>query len=357
MILMLLVPTALAVPGVSAQSFVLLDAGTRTVLAEHNADTQMLIASTTKIMTAALVLEHANMDDVVEILPEHTGIEGSSMYLRTGESMTVGDLLYGLMLSSGNDAAVALAYHVAGGIEEFAALMNEKAAALGMTNSSFQNPHGLDGDAHYSTARDMAILTAWAMESEDFAQVAGTRSTQAAGRSLTNHNKLLWRYPDAEGVKTGFTKAAGRSLVSSAQRDGTRLICVTLSAPNDWNDHRALLDWGFANYKYHEILVQGAEFAQVPVISGVENRAVLTAEQGLALLLHPDDTVTITAHVPHHVFAGVAAGKPGGKIVVEVNGEQAFETRLLYSEDVALDETNQLGFWEEIQWNWNMLWK
>ena len=356
-LLTLLVPTALAVPGVSARSFVLLDAGTRTVLAEQNADTQMLIASTTKIMTAALALEHASMDDIVEILPEYTGIEGSSMYLRAGESMTVGDLLYGLMLSSGNDAAVALAYHVAGGIDAFAALMNEKAAALGMTNSNFQNPHGLDGDAHYSTARDMAILTAWAMESEAFAQVAGTRSTQAAGRSLVNHNKLLWRYPDAEGVKTGFTKAAGRSLVSSACRDGTRLICVTLSAPDDWDDHHALLDWGFANYKYHQILVQGAEFAQVPVISGTADSVALAPEQGLALLLHPDDLVTVTAHVPRHLFAGVNAGEQGGTVMVAVNGQPTFETRLLYSESVALDETNRLGFWEEIQWNWNMLWK
>ncbi|MCL2588008.1 MAG: serine hydrolase, partial [Oscillospiraceae bacterium] len=155
------VPTA--IPGVSAQSYILIDAGTGTVLAERAADEQKLIASTTKILTAIVTLTHAAPDEVVEIQPEHTGIEGSSMYLRAGEEMTVRDLLHGLMLSSGNDAAVALAYHVAGGVEEFAVLMNELARALGMTNSHFENPHGLDAETHYSTARDMAVLTAHAM--------------------------------------------------------------------------------------------------------------------------------------------------------------------------------------------------
>jgi len=353
---MLSVPTVLAAPGVSAHSFVLMDAGSGTVLAEQNADVQMLIASTTKIMTAALVLEHADMDEEVKIKPEHTGIEGSSMYLRAGETMTVGDLLHGLMLASGNDAAVALAYHVAGGIEEFAVLMNQKAEALGMENSSFQNPHGLDADAHYSTARDMALLASWAMESEAFAEVVGTRSTQAAGRSLVNHNKLLWRYQGAEGVKTGYTRAAGRSLVSTAQRDGTRLICVTISAPDDWDDHAALLDWGFENYRYHGIIDQGAVFAEIPVISGMESHVELIAEERLSQLLHPSDEVTITARVPRFVYAGVTKGQTGGMLSVEVNGEKVLETQLLFRESVALDESGRLSFWEEVKWNWHMLW-
>ena len=343
-------------PGVSARSFVLMDAGTRTVLAERNADTQMLVASTTKILTAALVIVHADdLDEVVTIMPEAVGIEGSSMYLRAGEEITVRDLLYGLMLASGNDAAVALAYHVAGGIPAFAALMNEKAAELGMTHSHFSNPHGLDAEDHLSTARDMGLLTAWAMELEDFVQIASTRQVQAGGRSLVNHNKLLWRYTGALGVKTGFTKASGRSLVSAAERDGTMLVCVTLSAPDDWNDHAALYDWGFARYKYHAPIRAGDVYVTVPVISGLQDQVDLVAEMNLSLLVSPDDVVTIDANVPRFVYAEVRAKQEAGRVIVSVNGEPALETRLLFAESVCLDESNRLGFWEELRWRWDMI--
>ena len=352
--LFLLAPVAQAsgAPGVSARSYVLLDAGTGTVLAERAADEQMLVASTTKILTAVVVLEHVALDDVVEIRPEHVGIEGSSMYLRAGETLTVRDLLLGLMLASGNDAAVALAYHVAGGIDEFAALMNEKAAALGMANSSFANPHGLDAEGHYSTARDMGILTVYAMQSADFVEIASSRNASAAGRSLVNHNKLLWRYTGAEGVKTGYTRASGRSLVSAASRDGTRLICVTLSAPDDWNDHAALLDWGFANYAYHGILTAGEVVATVPVIAGMGDSVTLVAEETLELLTAADDEVGVTMEVPRFVYAGVRADDVGGRVTVDVNGERVLEARLLFGECVELDEANRLSLWETVRRNW-----
>jgi len=340
---------AAGVPGVSARSYVLMDAGTGTVLSERAADEQMLVASTTKILTAVVALEHTVPDDVVEIKPEHVGIEGSSMYLRVGEMVTVRDLLYGLMLSSGNDAAVALAYHVAGGVAEFALLMNEKAGALGMMNSHFLNPHGLDAEGHYSTARDMAVLTAYAMGIEHFVEIVSTRNAQAAERNFVNHNKLLWRYLGAEGVKTGFTKAAGRSLVSAASRDGTRLICVTLSAPDDWADHAALLDWGFDHFKYYEILSQGYMVATVPVISGLGDSVTLVAEEGLKLLASVGDEVVVVTEAPRFVYADIQAGKQGGRVFVTVNGEQMLETRLLFNESVALDETNRLTFWEEMK--------
>ena len=345
---------AVLVPGVSAESYVLMDAGTETVLAARGADTRKLVASTTKILTAVVTLEQVDPDEMVEIEAAHVGIEGSSMYLRVGETLTVRDLLYGLMLSSGNDAAVALAYHVAGGVSEFALLMNERAATLGMTGSQFANPHGLDAEGHYSTARDMALLAAYAMELEVFAEIVSTRNIQAGGRSLVNHNKLLWRYPGAEGVKTGFTKAAGRSLVSSAEREGTRLICVTLSAPDDWDDHGALLDWGFANYQYRHILTQGDVVAMLPVISGTRERVSLVAEESLELLIGTSDEVTVVVEVPRFVYATVSAGEQGGRVTVAVNGETVLETRLLYDEGVALDETNRLSFWEEMKWQLRM---
>jgi len=349
------VAQASGAPGVSARSYILLDAGTGTVLAERAADTQMLVASTTKILTAVVVLEHVSPDELVEIRPAYTGIEGSSMYLQAGETLAVRDLLYGLMLSSGNDAAVALAYHVAGGLEDFAELMNEKAAALGMTNSHFTNSHGLDAEGHYATARDMALLTAYAMDLEEFAQIVGTRSISAGGRSLVNHNKLLWRYPGAEGVKTGFTKAAGRSLVSAAQREGMRLVCVTLSAPDDWDDHTALLNWGFDNYRYYKMLASGEVISTVPVITGKGESVQLIAETELELLVGAQDEVTVVIEAPRFVYADVRGGDPGGRVIVEVNGKKVLETRLLYGESVALDEANRLSFLEEIKWHWRMV--
>jgi len=350
-LLSVLIPAASAAnaPGVSARSYVLIDAGTGTVLLERDADTQMLVASTTKILTAVVALTHTSPDDLVEIQPEHVGIEGSSMYLRAGETVTVRDLLYGLMLSSGNDAAVALAYHVAGGVAEFAVLMNEKAAALGMDNSHFVNPHGLDAEGHYATARDMGLLAAYAMSLEEFVVIASTRNVQAAGRSLVNHNKMLWRYAGAEGVKTGYTRASGRSLVSSASREGTRLICVTLSAPDDWDDHAALLDWGFANYKYHGILAAGEVVATLPVISGVGDSVTLVAADGLALLTSAEDEVTVMFEVPRFVYADVTAGESGGLAYVTVNGARVSEVRLVFGESVAVDAAQRLGFWDGLR--------
>jgi len=356
-VLILFVPAADAAadaPGVSAKSYTLLEPATGTVLAERSAHVQMPVASLTKIMTAAVVLERNVLDEPVEILPEYTGIEGSSMYLRAGETLTVGELLYGLMLASGNDAAVALAYHVAGGIPEFADLMNEKAADLGMENSSFANPHGLDAAGHFSTAYDMAILAGWAMESEQFAQIVGTRNTQAAGRSLVNHNKLLWRYEGALGVKTGFTKKAGRGLVSAAQREGTRFICVTISAPDDWDDHKALLNWGFANYRTHRVIARGDAVAMIPLISGRLEAVTLIAESDVTLLTKAGDSIQVGIEVPPFAYAPIQAGDPGGTLYVEVNGERMQEIRLLYGETTLRDEAMRLTIWEQIRRSFEM---
>ena len=224
------------VEAVSAEKAILMDAATGRVLYEKHADEESLIASTTKIMTALVVCEQCNVLDRVRIPAEAVGVEGSSLYLREGEVLTVQELLYGLMLHSGNDAAAALAIYCGGTIEGFAELMNDKARALGLESTHFANPHGLDAPDHHSTARDLAVLASYAMENPIFAQTVSTKTVRAGERSLRNHNKLLWQVDGADGVKTGFTKAAGRILVSSATRDGRRLVAVTINAPDDWND-------------------------------------------------------------------------------------------------------------------------
>ena len=228
---------------VSATAAVLLDADTGQLLYEKNGDEQMLIASTTKIMTALVALEQAEPDDTVTVTREHM-TEGSSMYLKPGETVRVEELLYGLLLCSGNDAALALT-ECAGGPEPFVALMNEKAAALGMTHTSFANPNGLDAEGHYSTARDMAVLAAAAMEEPTFRRICSSRAVTIGQRTMENHNRLLRQVEGCIGLKTGYTKAAGRTLVSCAERCGCRLIAVTLRDSDDWADHAALYEYGF----------------------------------------------------------------------------------------------------------------
>ena len=228
---------------VSATAAVLMDADMGQVLYEKNGDRQMLIASTTKIMTALVVLEHAAPDDVITVTPDHMA-EGSSMYLRAGETVRVEELLYGLLLCSGNDAALALT-ECAGGLTPFVALMNEKAAALGMAHTSFANPNGLDADGHYSTARDMAVLAAAAVENPTFRRICSSRSVTIGQRTMENHNRLLRQVEGCVGLKTGYTQAAGRTLVSCTERDGGRLVAVTRQDGNDWADHAALKNNGF----------------------------------------------------------------------------------------------------------------
>ena len=320
----------------AAQAAIVVHPETGTVLYEKNADARLGIASTTKILTALVVLEHCALDEPVEILPEYTAVEGSSMYLRAGETYTVEELLYGMMLVSGNDAAVALACHTAGSVQAFADMMNDKARALGMTGSAFQNPNGLDAEGHYSTARDMAKLACAAMENETFRTIVSTKSTTVDGQTLVNHNRLLRSYDGAVGVKTGYTKTAGRTLVSCAQRGATRFVCVTLSDPDDWNDHTRLLDWAFENYEYRAVAGDTPVYA-VPVLSGTVQVCAVTPEREAYLLLRPEDTVTLTAELPRFAFAPVQQGARAGTLTATGPDGQSVSVALCYAEPAALD--------------------
>ena len=233
-------------PQVSAKSAALLDGMTGECLYEKNGDQRALIASTTKIMTGLLVCEAGDLDRTVTVPETAAGTEGSSMYLKSGETLTRRELLYGMMLHSGNDAALTLAISISGSEAAFVRQMNRRACALNLTQTHFANPHGLDSGENYSTALDLARLAQAALQNEQFRTVVSTKTIACAGRTLTNHNKLLWRYDGCIGVKTGYTRHAGRILVSAAERGGRMLIAVTISDPDDWRDHTALLDYGFA---------------------------------------------------------------------------------------------------------------
>ncbi|MBQ7769172.1 MAG: D-alanyl-D-alanine carboxypeptidase [Oscillospiraceae bacterium] len=333
---------------VSAESAILLDAQTGRVLYEKQADKQSLIASTTKIMTALVVCEQTNVLDRVRIPPEAVGIEGSSMYLKAGEIMTVQELLYGLMLHSGNDAAVALAIYCGGTVEGFAELMNDKAHRLGMHDTHFVNPNGLDAPGHYSTARDMAKLAAYAMENPIFTKTVSTKTVKAAGRTLTNHNKLLWSLDGAEGVKTGFTKAAGRILVSSCSRQGRRLIAVTMNDRNDWQDHKQLMDGGFADFSVRQLVTAGECLGTVQVISGEKETVQLLAAEDFSYALTAEEQPELVLSKPGFVYAPVVSGQDAGFAYLCLNGKSFGKIPLIYGETVETEEIKKPSLWEKL---------
>ncbi len=319
---------------ISARSAILMDADSGRVIYEKNSQEKSLIASTTKIMTALVVCEQCNVLDRVQIMPEAVGIEGSSMYLREGEILTVQELLYGLMLHSGNDAAVALAIYCGGTVEGFVALMNDEARRLGLENTHFENPNGLDNENHYSTAQDLAKLTAYAMENEIFAKTVSTKTMQVGERHLTNHNKLLWRYEGADGVKTGYTKAAGRILVSSAQKNGRRLVAVTIHAPDDWNDHIELLNTGFQGYETKTIVEKGDCVGNMAVMSGDGQTTQVIAEEGFTYPLAESEKVTYLFPGSGFIYAPVTAGDEAGFVHILVEGRPVGKIKVVYGDTV-----------------------
>ena len=342
-------------PATSAASAILVDAESGRVLYEKDAHTRRGIASTTKLMTALVAAESvADLSAQVEILREDTLTEGSSMYLKVGETVTVEALFYGLLLQSGNDAALALARYCAGDVETFVARMNEKARALGMADTRFANPNGLDDEDHYSTAADMAILAAACMDNELVAKVAACKTAVVDGRTFVNHNKLLSLYPDCVGMKTGYTSASGRTLVSAARRDGQLLLCVTLGDPDDWRDHAALFDYGFetyprqllssANRTVGLVRTTGSLVPVVPVRTAGETWYPLAAEE----------QVKAGLELPDCVQAPVADDAPVGAITFTLGGETIGETALVCAAGVRSDLAPERGplerLWSLFPW-------
>ena len=325
----------------------MLDAVSGRVLHEKDPHSQSLIASTTKIMTALIVCEQCNVLDRMQIPKEAVGIEGSSMYLQEGEVLTIQELLYGLMLRSGNDAAVALAIYCGGTVEGFAELMNDKARNLGLTNTHFVNPNGLDAPGHYSTARDLAVLAAYAMENPVFYQTVSTKNVRVGERYLTNHNKLLWRVEGADGVKTGYTKAAGRILVSSATRDHRRIITVTIDDGDDWNDHAALIHEGFSRYRMTDIVAQGDCLATLEVLGGENRRVEVLARTDFSFPLAPEERPQTMLPGPGFAYAPVAEGGEAGFAYVLIEGKAVGRIPVVYGQTIE-QEKEEKGFFEKL---------
>lgn len=346
--LTLTAPPARAV-GTNASCAILMDAESGRVLYGQDIHQPRLIASITKLMTALVAAEQADdLDEAVTIQGGWLGSEGSSIYLKAGEEITLRGLLYGLLLQSGNDAAMAVACHTAGSMEGFVALMNEKAAQLGMEDSSFANPSGLNDDDHYSTAYDMALLAQACLKNETVADICATRSITIGKRTFVNHNKLLYLYKDCVGMKTGFTEKAGRTLVSAATRDGQTLICVTLNDGNDWNDHMKLLDYGFQTYPRQVLCRAGEALGSVAVEGSlIPAMAAVTAEEvGYPLAAGEEPVMEVellrrpSAPIDPLVQLGEARWLLDGQVVASA--------ALMSRGSAGLDAREPMTFWEKL---------
>lgn len=343
-------PTA---PTVVGEAAVLMDAQTGQILYQKNANEQMYPASTTKMLTALIALQLGELDETVTVSREASITEGSAIWLKEGEQLTLEDLLYALMLNSANDAAVAIAQHLAGSVEDFSQLMNTKAKEWGAKNSNFTNPHGLPDEQHYTTAYDLAVIARQAVRNKDFMQIAGTK-TKTISRAdpedlsyLINHNRLLWNYEGTIGIKTGYTTVAQQCIVAAAQRDNRELIAVVLKTQglNIWRDTTALLDYGFNHYQLHQLLDKGTV---------VGESSVKYSKQAIALIAGQDVYYNFPAdHQPkiekkinlNTPVAPIAKGQVLGQLEI-YDGDQLLKTiDLLAGSEVKRPLTSYWWFW------------
>lgn len=341
-----------AVPKTSAEAFVLYCADNGQILCSKNENKKMKPASTTKIMTSLLALEEAASLNKKVKFTEAMTAEGSSMYLKVGEVVTLKDLAAGMMMASGNDAANATALTVSGSTEKFSELMNGRANQIGMRNTHFVTPSGLDDDNHYSTAFDMALLMAYALENEEFAQLTSQKSVtvdfiEPASKKTTysNHNRLLSLYKYCIGGKTGYTMAAGRCLVSAAKKDGITLVCVTMNDRNDWKDHASLYDYGFSQlYSYQ---TEDSKFCvDVPCVGGTADKVAVMGEKDVPVIVQSEDKDKIVrkVYLDSFVYAPIKANQTVGKIEYLIDGKTIARVNLVAVNDVNSQKENKSLF-------------
>ena len=324
-------------PNVSAKSAALYQPDSNTFLFRKNSDTKMPMASTTKIMTALVAIEGCeDLDTPLPVSDECIGTEGSSAYLRSGDKVTMRELLYALMLQSANDAAVEIALRVGGDVPCFADMMNGRAEEIGLTKTNFKNPHGLDDAEHYTTAEELAKIAAEALKNDLFLEICSTYkksiTTNERRRTYVNHNKLLLRYDGALGVKTGYTKKCGRCLVGCAERDGLRCITVTLDAPDDWNDHEKMLDFGFSQM---EMLTLASPYEYSYEISTLNGEKIKVANTDSLSFPVYRGSYSLKSHVElkPYLTSAVKANEQVGRVIFKIDGKTVGELAILALEE------------------------
>ena len=323
-------------PEISAESAVLYCVNDGKVYFSKDENKKMKNASTTKILTALITLEEAQKENKQVKFTEEMSAEGSSMYLEIGDTVTLRNLAAGMLTCSGNDAANAAAIAICGSLDKFAEKMNSRASQLGVKNTHFVTPSGLDDENHYSTAYDLALLMAFALENKDFAEITSKKSLKVdfinpPDKSLTysNHNRLLSLYEYCIGGKTGYTLSAGRCLVSAAEKDGLRFICVTLNDKNDWKDHQSVYEYGFNSYSLCAC-DDTSFFLEVPVVGGTDDRVTVGSDRKYGIVLRKEDAQKVKREVylDNFLYAPVKYGDYAGKVVYTLNNEKIAETPL-----------------------------
>lgn len=332
-------------PKISAGAAIVFEAVSGRVLYEKNAYKRSSIASTTKIMTAIVALENGNDDEDVIVSKKAASISGSQVNLKEGQSYKLGDLMYAMMLRSGNDAAIAIAEHVGGSVEAFAEMMNRKAAEIGAINTNFVTPHGLDNPQHYSTPYDLALITQYALKNEKFSKIVGTKNSTFQGGNITNTNEMLGVYPDVDGVKTGYTGQAGRCLVTSATRNGLRIITVVLNCGSRSiraQNSKALLDYTFGNYKRYEYLKEGQKISDIKLHKGTKTNISAYSDREISIPLKSDevDRIQTVCNYPKGIEAPVKINSKVGTV------EYILDGKLLASADIIThDEIDRKDFY------------
>ena len=324
---------ASAAPSVSAKAAVLIDGDTGAVLYAKNENQKLAMASTTKIMTALLSLENERRDESFVVDSKAIRVEGSSMGLVDGDVVTLKTLAAGMLMLSGNDAANAAAVFMAGDSTAFSKLMNERAAAIGMKNTNFVTPSGLDDEEHYSTAYDMALLGAEAVKNVDFVEICSkskytvTFGAEPMRRTFYNHNRLVRELDGCIGIKTGFTKKAGRCLVSACERGGRTLICVTLNAPSDWQDHKSLYSYGFSLYSESQADID--ELAELKIVNSEEQSVPVLPVDTPSVYLRQGEMLSVRKIMRSFEYAPVYSGQIVGSLIYEIDGSAVYETDLV----------------------------
>ena len=343
----------------TARSAIVMDTVTGQVLYERDIDTRRYPASTTKMMTLIVALEHGRLDDIVTVSKHAEGVEGSTLWLVQGDKIPLGELLTGMMMHSGNDATVAVAEHIAGSVPAFVEMMNEKAAEIGAYNTHFVNPNGLPDENHYTTAFDLAKIAAYGYSLPHFEEIVSKQEViydwvKDPAKKLRNENQMLWLYRGANGVKTGYTDAAGRCLVSAARRDGMQLVAVVLDSYYMWNDSIALLDYGFQNARPKTLVKKGEVVAKVDVADGRQDEVELVAAESLVAVEKLGETgkVEKKLEIPEEVAAPIKKGDVVGKVVCYYDGKRQGAIYLLAAKDV-----EYYSFWDNLLNWWREFWK
>ncbi|MBP2634229.1 MAG: dacB 1 [Firmicutes bacterium] len=343
---LLLLPTTIAandsIPDLTAKAAIVMEASTGKVLYSKNASERRYPASTTKIVTLITALEYGKLSDKITASPNAAATEGSSLWLSAGEQLSLNDMLYGIMLVSGNDATVAVAEHIAGSVDGFAKLMTEKAHAIGAVNSNFVNTSGLPNENHYTTAYDLAKITAYGYKNPLFAQIVSTKNKvipwpgKDHDRDLYNENRMLWLYDGANGVKTGYTDAAGRCLVSAANRNGVQIVAVVLDSERMWDDSIKLLDYGFAQLKQVPMITKGDILKTVKIQEGKATTIKLVADNDILIPMvdNERDKFTTVIDAPAKVSAPVVAGQKIGTVKIMYNNIEVASTDLIADQSV-----------------------